>query len=65
MTWITIADAAKLAGRSQRTIYNWINAGRLAQRYDDLGRKCVESVRLLEVEATVQRGRPVGSVSLR
>lgn len=65
MTWISIADAAKIAGRSQRTIYNWINAGRLATDADAHGRLRVDDRRVLEVEATVQRGRPIGSVNMR
>jgi predicted site-specific integrase-resolvase len=65
MSWITVAEAAEAVGRSRRTIYNWINAGRLRTLSDENGVVLVEGRDLVEVEARVKRGRPHGSPSLK
>lgn len=61
--WVTIADAALLAGRHSSNIYRWIKTGRLWTTVDDSGRTLVDGRQVLDVEAEVRRGRPVGSVS--
>jgi excisionase family DNA binding protein len=64
MPWLTIPEAAKRVGRSQRTIYSWIGEGHIT-KYDRLGRDhrvvaVVRSRPLLEVDAYMRsrRGRP-------
>jgi predicted transcriptional regulator len=31
--WVTLKEAAKVAGRTERTIRNWVAAGELTPRY--------------------------------
>lgn len=61
--WITVAEAAILAGRHPSQIYRWIEAGRLATRTNTEGVTQVLSKSVIRVEATVKRGRPRGSAS--
>jgi len=58
--WITVKEAALLVGRAPRTIYEWIDNGRLATRLNSDGILEVLSKALLRVEPTVRRGRPRG-----
>lgn len=60
-TWITIDDAATLAGRSSRAIRYWISNGLLKANTNDQGVTTVSARQVLAVEPTVKRGRPVGS----
>lgn len=62
MNWISVADAATMVNRSERTIYNWINQGIIRYRVGDTGSTEVDGRHLFEVEPTVKRGRPKGSV---
>lgn len=63
--WILVSDAAALVGRTEWTIYDWIRKGRVRSDLDTYGRTVVDGRHLLEVEPTVRRGRPRGSVSVR
>ena len=63
--WITVAEAATLAGRHPSQIYRWIERGRLASRTNDSGVTQVLGKAVLRIEPTVKRGRPRGSVSTR
>lgn len=63
--WLTIAEAAKLAGRHQSRVYRWIDNGQLTARTAEDGTLEVESAAVLRAEAKVKRGRPRGSVSTR
>lgn len=63
--WITVAEAAALAGRSRRAIYDWINAGRLATRVNARGVTEVLAKAVSRVETEVKRGRPAGSPTRR
>lgn len=61
--WVTIREAALLAGRHVSQIYRWIDAGRLATRVSSAGVTMVLSKAVLRIEATVKRGRPRGTPS--
>lgn len=61
MNWISVADAALMVNRSERTIYNWIRQGLIRYRIGDTGATEVDGRHLFEVEPTVKRGRPPGS----
>jgi hypothetical protein len=56
--WITVKEAAALAGRDKRQIYRWIEHERLATRRNADGVLEVLSKAILRVEKTVVRGRP-------
>lgn len=58
--WVTVKVAAKLVGRSPRTIYQWIENDRLAFRTNSDGILEVLSKAVIRVEPTVRRGRPRG-----
>lgn len=59
--WVTIREAAVLAGRHVSQIYRWIDAGRLATRVNASGVTQVMSKAVLRIEPTVRRGRPRGT----
>ena len=63
--WISIREAAILAGRAPQNIYTWINKGKLQSRRNAQGQLEVNGIDVLRVEATVKPGRPRGSVSRR
>lgn len=63
--WLTIAEAAKLAGRHHSAIYRWIDNGQLIAQTAGDGTLEVESAAVLKAEAKVKRGRPRGSVSTK
>lgn len=54
--WVTISEAAKLAGRSKHRIYQWIKSGYLEARKDIHGRKVVQGKAVLDVEAKIPGG---------
>jgi hypothetical protein len=56
--WITVKAAARLAGRSEATIYAWIKTDRLVTRIGFAGRRLVEGRQVIELEATMRPGRP-------
>lgn len=56
--WITVKEAAVLAGRDKRQIYRWIERDRLATRRNSEGVLEVLSKAIVRVEKTVHRGRP-------
>lgn len=56
--WITVKAAARLAGRSEATIYAWIKNGRLVTRIGFAGRRLVHGRDVIELEATIRPGRP-------
>lgn len=59
--WVTIREAAVLAGRHVSQIYRWIDAGRLATRVNATGVTQVMSKAILRIEPNVRRGRPRGT----
>lgn len=63
--WVTVKVAAKLVGRSPRTIYEWIEDDRLATRLNGDGILEVLSKAVVRVEPTVRRGRPRGRPTRR
>lgn len=58
--WVTVKVAALLAGRAERTIYEWIEDDRLSSRRNTDGVLEVLSKAVVRVETTVKRGRPRG-----
>lgn len=56
--WITVSDAAIIAHRKPRTIYDWIAAGLLQTVQGDTGEILVDGQQVLAVEETRRRGRP-------
>lgn len=58
--WVLVADAATLAGRSVRTIYNWIDRGLLATRKNADGVTMVLWKAATRTAQTIPRGRPRG-----
>lgn len=56
--WITVPEAAIIAHRKPRTIYDWIDGGHLATRLGNRGETLVDGRQVLEVEETRRRGRP-------
>ena len=58
--WVTVKEAAALAGRAPRTIYEWIENNRLATRVNSEGVTEVLSKAVIRIEPTVRRGRPRG-----
>jgi len=63
--WITVKEAATLARKSPRTIYEWIDGNRLAVRRDDKNRMIVLSKAVMRIEPTIRRGRPRGKPTRR
>lgn len=63
--WVTVKEAAFLAGRDVRQIYRWIDAGRLHARLDIKGVTVVLSKAVLRIEGEVKRGRPKGTPTRR
>lgn len=57
--WLTIPEAAVLVGRDKSKVYGWIREGKLPKRRGVRGIE-VETRVLMEVEASVKRGRPPG-----
>lgn len=54
---ITVKEAAIIAGRSPKQIYEWIKSGELSATVDGAGRKRVSGIQVLEVEAARATGR--------
>jgi predicted site-specific integrase-resolvase len=59
--WLTIPEAAALVGRDKTNVYAWIRAGRLTTRNAADGTMEVRATDVTRVEATVKRGRPIGT----
>ena len=55
---ITVAEAALIAHRQPRTIYDWIRAGLLASHQGDYGEIRLDGMEVLIVEETRRKGRP-------
>ena len=55
---ITVTEAATIAHRSTRTIYDWIEAGLLEAKQGDYGEILLDGMAVLVVEETRRRGRP-------
>ena len=53
--WLTLAEAAEAAGRTERTIRNWVNAGELVPRF---GRFIKDDVLATEQRMRRKIGRP-------
>lgn len=56
--WVTVAEAAILAGRDKRQVYRWIDKSLLATRINSEGVTEVLSKAVVRVETTIRRGRP-------
>lgn len=63
--WLTIAEAAALAGRHKRQIYRWIDDCKLSP--NDVGRDFGSGALVVRADAIralqVKRGRPKGTAS--
>lgn len=57
--WVTVEEAAFLAGRSRRTIYEWARTERIASEIID-GQMMVLAKAVVRIAPTVKRGRPRG-----
>jgi hypothetical protein len=49
MTFLSIAEATKLIGKSRATLYRYIDEGKLSTSVDDLGKRKIETSELLRV----------------
>ncbi len=56
--WVTVAQAAPLMGRTERTIYLWIDDHKVTPRKNDDGLLIIRYGALLAAEAEIKRGRP-------
>jgi len=56
--WVTVAQAADLIGRTQRSVYYWIDGLKLTTRKNDDGVMTIRYGALLTAEAKIRRGRP-------
>lgn len=63
--WVTVADAAKLSGRSVRTIYTWVEKDILASRLNHEGVTLVLWKAATRTAQTLKRGRPKGTPTRR
>lgn len=63
--WISIREAAILAGRAPQKIYAWIDKGHLTARRNAHGHLEVQGVEVLRAESTIKPGRPRGTVTRR
>lgn len=54
-TWLTLGEAAQVAGRTERTIRNWVDAGELSPRQ---GRYMRDEVLAAEQRMRRKIGRP-------
>lgn len=61
--WLTVAEAAVLVGRSQRSIYRWVESGSLGSRVEPDGSMRVRSADVRRAESVVRRGRPRDTAS--
>ena len=57
--WVTVKDAAFLAGRSERAVYEWVQKDLIASTVID-GRTMVPPKAALRLGQKLQRGRPRG-----
>lgn len=55
--WVTVQQAAKLAGRDEKTIYRWIDEQRLAHEWQ-AGALMVPPKAVIRLGETTRRGRP-------
>lgn len=60
---ITVAEAATIAHRKPRTIYDWIDAGLLTAHQGDYGEIRLDGMEVLVVEETRRKGRPKGNAA--
>jgi len=58
---LTVNEAAILANRTPRAIYQWIEAKRLRAVLDVDGIRKVDSADVMALEPKMKRGRPKGS----
>ena len=59
--WISVHDATLVARRKPRTIYSWGEKGHVRTRRNAQGILEFHGADVLKAEATLRRGRPVGS----
>jgi hypothetical protein len=55
--WVTVQQAAKLAGRDEKTIYDWVSQERIASEWQG-GRLMVPPKAAIRLGETTRRGRP-------
>lgn len=63
--FVDIDQAALLVGRNSRTVYRWINSGRLRTISDAAGHQFIKVGDLLNVESSTKKGRPAGVPTLK
>ena len=63
--FVDIEQAAILVARNTRTVYRWINSGRLRTISDAAGHQFIKVGDLLNVEASTKKGRPAGVPKLK
>jgi len=56
--WVTVKEAAELAGRTERTIYGWIDQNRLAVIRDNRNRVLVLAGTVARLGQELRAGRP-------
>lgn len=61
--WLTVIEAAFLVGRKKSSVYEWVKSGKLPSRVGVDGVTEVATQDVMRVEATVKRGRPVGTAA--
>lgn len=63
--WVTVKEAAILAERSERAIYNWVSDGDLAMIRDSRNRMLVLSKTVVRLAQQIRPGRPKGTPTRR
>ncbi|WP_350351895.1 helix-turn-helix domain-containing protein [Microbacterium sp. A8/3-1] len=63
--WVTVKEAAVLVGRTERSVYNWIDGGDLAVVRDGKNRMLVLSKTVLRLSQQMRPGRPKGTPTRR
>lgn len=58
-------DGPALTGKRPRTIYKWVQKGRLATRLEAEGHMVILTKALLCIEPTIRSGRPRGRAATR
>lgn len=58
--WVTVKEAAVLAKRSRRAIYEWIEDKKLAMIRDDRNQMLVLSKAVVRLSEEIRPGRPRG-----
>ncbi len=59
---VSVKDASIITGKAERTVYNWIEKGKL-QSVNVAGTTYVNGIDALKYEASIKRGRPRHAVN--